>query len=279
MILLTKNEDLKAYRRSLKGTVGFVPTMGGIHEGHLSLVKQALSQTDHVIVSIFVNPAQFAPHEDFNSYPRPFEKDQALMTAAGASAIFYPTSEMIYPDGKANGTQVYVPKISKKLCGITRPHFFQGVCTVVARLFNLVEPDHAFFGEKDFQQLQIIKQMVRDLFMNVEVIGCPIVRESDGLAMSSRNIYLSPAERHEATQIFQGFNHVLSLFKRGKNNTTFLTEQLKAYLASTSSFRLDYAEILNTKTFKKSKLVTPGDRLFFAGFLGKTRLIDNIALE
>jgi pantoate--beta-alanine ligase len=279
MILLTKNDDLKAYRRSLKGNVGFVPTMGGIHDGHLSLVKQALAQTDHVIVSIFVNPAQFAPHEDFNSYPRPFEKDQALMKSAGASAIFCPTPEMIYPNGKANGTQVYVPKISKKLCGISRPHFFQGVCTVVARLFNLVEPNKAFFGEKDFQQLQIIKQMTRDLFMDIDVVGCPIVRESDGLAMSSRNIYLSPAERHEATQIFQGFNHVLSLFKQGKTNTSFLTDQLKAYLESTSSFRIDYAEILNPITFKKSKITVSKDRLFFAGFLGKTRLIDNIALE
>ncbi|MFA5880032.1 MAG: pantoate--beta-alanine ligase, partial [Candidatus Margulisiibacteriota bacterium] len=206
MLIISQLNELKNEIAKLKlsnQTIGFVPTMGALHEGHLSLVAKSIEENDKTIVSIFVNPTQFGKNEDLEKYPRPIEKDQKLLQEAGTAIIFRPSNEVIYLGDPDLGTIIFEPSLSKKLCGLTRPDHFQGVCSIVLRLFNLIQPTRAYFGEKDFQQLTIIKKMVHDLFLNVEIISCPIIREKNGLALSSRNSYLTAVEKEEASFIYQ----------------------------------------------------------------------------
>ncbi len=257
--------------------IGFIPTMGALHEGHRSLINTAHQHCDIVIVSIFVNPTQFAPNEDLDRYPRPFEKDQEVLKNAKVDILFAPTETEIYPTGKHKTTQIILPYLSKKLCGKTRPHFFKGVLMVVNRLFNIIQPTMAFFGEKDFQQLTIIKRMVTDLVMPIQIIGCPTIREKDGLAISSRNIYLSPSERRNASTIFQAMQAAKIQVSQGQISAKKLTQDIQLMLIK-NHFKVDYVTIVDTTTLTTVKTVKSGDRILIAAYMGKTRLIDNLSL-
>src|SRR3954470_18292860 len=220
--------------------LGFVPTMGALHAGHISLVKTARQQSDVVAASIFVNPLQFGPNEDFSKYPRTFERDCEMLTAEGVAYLFAPTKETMYPPN-AN-TIVEVNELSEKLDGKSRPGHFKGVTTVVAKLFNIVQPDRAFFGQKDAAQVAIIRRMVRDLNMDVEIVVCPIVREADGLAMSSRNAYLDPQQRKQALVLYRALTRVHFLVDKGERDVTVLVEAGKQVISEEPGARLDYLE-------------------------------------
>lgn len=256
--------------------VGLVPTMGALHEGHLSLVREAKTRCDLVVVSIFVNPLQFAPNEDLANYPRNFDRDRDLVEKEGVDLIFAPSVEEMYPAGTV--TYVTVEGVSDKLCGRSRPGHFRGVTTVVSKLFHIVEPGRAFFGQKDAAQSAIIRRMVRDLNMPVEIVVCPIVREPDGLAMSSRNAYLDPQERKSALVLQRSLAAVQEHFARGERNVQALIEAGKQTYAQTPSVRLDYFEIVNPETLDPVGDLSRGALVAVAGFVGKARLIDNIVL-
>ncbi len=259
--------------------VGFVPTMGALHSGHLSLIKTARKTCKSVVMSIFVNPTQFGKNEDFGRYPRPIEDDKRMAEQAGADILFLPSVEVIYPGGTRFSTRVHVPALGRRLCGKSRPGHFDGVTSVVARLFALVSPQKAFFGEKDFQQLAILKKMVADLSLPVDVVGCPIIRESDGLAMSSRNRYLTPEERRSACRLSQALDGIRDAVKNGEVNTAVVIDNAKLFLEEDKAIRLDYLDICNEATLKSEKRISGQSRVFIAAFLGKTRLIDNKVLH
>lgn len=255
------------------GSVGFVPTMGALHEGHLSLIREARKQCDQVVVSILVNPLQFAPHEDFNAYPRTLEADLALCESVGVDIVFCPNANAIYPENFQ--TRVIGGELTTQYCGITRPTFFNGVLTVVAILFGIVRPQKAFFGEKDFQQLFLIKQMVKDFWMPIEIIGMPIIREESGLALSSRNAYLSAAQKQEATCLFQAIIAIQEAVKTGERDT----QALLTLARSKISIELDYLDLVSVKTLERltDSLEEP-TRLLMAAYIGenpRVRLIDN----
>ena len=256
--------------------LGLVPTMGALHEGHLSLVRNAKTKSDIVAASIFVNPTQFGPNEDFSKYPRTFERDCELFTKEGVELLFAPTVGDMYPAGAV--TYVTVEGMSERLCGKSRPGHFRGVTTVVSKLFNIVEPDVAFFGQKDAAQVAIIRRMVRDLNIPVEIAVCPIVREADGLAMSSRNTYLDPQLRKAALVLYQSLLEVKRCFEAGESNTGKLVEQGQQVFARQSSVRLDYLEIVNPDNLEALGKIDNTALVAVAAFLGATRLIDNIVL-
>ena len=256
--------------------VGFVPTMGALHEGHLSLVRTAKMQSDVVAVSIFVNPTQFGPNEDLAKYPRPFERDCGLLEKEGVDLLFAPAAEEMYPGGAV--TYVNVEGMSDRLCGRSRPGHFRGVTTVVAKLFHILEPDAAFFGQKDAAQLAIIRRLVRDLNFPVEIVGCPIVREPDGLAMSSRNAYLNSAQRKAALVLHQSLQAVENCFRHGERSVTALIAAGKDKFARETSARLDYLDIVNPDTLEAMTELTSPALVAIAGYLGPTRLIDNLVL-
>lgn len=256
--------------------VHFVPTMGYFHEGHLSLMRRAKADGGRVMVSLFVNPLQFGPQEDFERYPRDFERDRAMAESVGVDAMFVPeASEMYPPDFQ---TQVRVQRLSQPLCGRSRPGHFEGVATVVLKLFNIVTPDRAYFGEKDYQQLRIIQQLVRDLNLTVEIVPCPIVREPDGLAMSSRNVYLTPEERAAATVLYRSLTWAQEQVAQGVRDANALREQVRAQIAETPYARIDYVEIVDAETLESLEVIDRPARLAVAAYFGKARLIDNIAL-
>ena len=257
--------------------LGFVPTMGALHEGHLSLMRAAKAKCDVVAVSIFVNPLQFAPGEDLAKYPRTFERDTSLLEKESIDILFAPTPEEMYPAGAI--TYVTVEGLSDKLCGRSRPGHFRGVTTVVAKLFNIVEPDLAFFGQKDAAQATIIRRMVRDLNLPVEIAVYPIVREPDGLAMSSRNAYLSPQERKSALILHRALSEVKSRFDQGERNAANLIKTGKQLIAQQPAVRLDYFEIVDPATLDPIGELTKSVLVAVAAFVGNTRLIDNILLE
>lgn len=265
-----------AKRQSGK-TIGFVPTMGALHEGHAALIRAARAASDFVIVSIFVNPTQFGPKEDFAKYPRTLEADQKISTDAGAELIFAPSVEEMYPERSV--TFVEVKELDAELCGPRRPGHFRGVCTVVLKLFNIVQPDVAHFGAKDYQQAQIIRQMVRDLNVTVEVRVEPTVRESDGLAMSSRNRYLSPAERATAPAIYKALQGVRARAQGGEIDVARLESALAAELLAIPGVRLDYARIVTADTLQPLSRLDRPSVAAVAVFLGTTRLIDNLVLS
>jgi pantoate--beta-alanine ligase len=257
--------------------VGIVPTMGALHEGHLSLVKAAKAQSDFVAVSIFVNPTQFGPNEDFAKYPRSFERDCRLLEDEGVDAVFAPSVEEMYPGGAM--TSVTVQGLSEKLCGRSRPGHFQGVATVVSKLFHIVEPDHGFFGQKDAAQVAVIRRMVRDLDLPVEIMVCPIVREPDGLALSSRNAYLDAEQRKTALVLSQSLREVERVFHSGERDAGRLVEAGKELFRATPKARLDYLEIVEPNTLDPVQQIEKSSLVAVAAFVGATRLIDNILLS
>ena len=257
--------------------LGLVPTMGALHEGHLSLVRAAKAQCDVVAVSIFVNPRQFGPNEDFSKYPRSFERDCRLLEAEGVDLVFAPSIEEMYPSGAV--TYVTVEGMSEKLCGRSRPGHFRGVTTVVAKLFNIMEPNRAFFGQKDAAQVAIICRMVRDLDMPVDIVVCPIVREPGGLAMSSRNAYLDVPQRKSALLLHQALTRVQALFDHGVRGADKLITAGRAAFAEEPSVRLDYLEIVDPDTLEPVAEITQPALVAVAAFVGATRLIDNIVLQ
>lgn len=253
--------------------VGLVPTMGFLHEGHLSLIKKAVAENDKVIVSVFVNPTQFGPNEDFEAYPRDLNKDAALCEEAGADLIFHPEPEEMYPDGFCSS--VNMTGLTDALCGKSRPIHFQGVCTVVSKLFNIAAPDNAYFGEKDAQQLAIIKRMVKDLNFDIKITGCPIIREEDGLAKSSRNTYLNPEERQAALVLSKAVKCGRSLVEGGEKDSAVILKEMKSIIENEPLARIDYVEIVDMNTMKNIDKVKGDVLCAMAVYIGKTRLIDN----
>lgn len=274
-------KELRAVVRSYRSQgkrVGLVPTMGNLHEGHLALVRRAREAADLVVTSIFVNPMQFGAGEDLEAYPRTLAEDQRKLEAEGNNLLFAPKVEEVYPEGLALQTQVTVPEVSEGHCGASRPGHFEGVATVVSMLFNMVQPDVAVFGEKDYQQLAVIRKMVQDLFIPVDVIGLPTLREDDGLAMSSRNGYLSTEERAVAPTLHQILSETGRALADGSDDFAGLEATARETL-TTEGFRPDYFNIVNSLTLKPA---IPGDRqitVLAAAFLGTTRLIDNLSVE
>ncbi|MEO8276974.1 MAG: pantoate--beta-alanine ligase [Thermoanaerobaculia bacterium] len=268
--------EIASYRAAGE-KIAFVPTMGALHDGHLSLVALARSRASRVVASIFVNPSQFAPHEDFDAYPRPLARDSELLAGAGCDILFAPDRATVYPPGF--GTWIEPQGAALGFESAIRPHFFRGVATVVARLFGLVHPDLAVFGEKDYQQLLVIRRMARDLDLGVEVVGCPIVREADGLAMSSRNIYLSGDERRQAPRLHAGLVAARELFGVGERNSDVLKNAVAREIAAAPSFELQYVEIVEVDRFTPLPEVDDRGLVILAAKLGSTRLIDNLKLE
>ncbi|HEX9145569.1 MAG TPA: pantoate--beta-alanine ligase [Candidatus Binatia bacterium] len=256
--------------------IAFVPTMGFLHEGHLSLVRHARSRGDRVVVSVFVNPAQFAPQEDFAAYPRDFERDRKLLDNEAVDILFSPAVQEMYP--QQFQTRVEVSQLSKLLCGAHRQDHFQGVATVVAKLFNAVRPHVAIFGEKDYQQLQVIRSLVRDLNFDIEIAGHPIVREADGLAMSSRNAYLSGEERKAALCLFRSLKRAASMVQTGEAGAREITEAVKAEVAREPLARLEYVKLCDTINLTEVDEVQDRALLALAVRIGRTRLIDNTIL-
>jgi len=272
--------DMRAASRAVLHAgkrLGLVPTMGALHEGHLSLIRAAKSQCDAVAASIFVNPLQFGPNEDLAKYPRDFDRDCELLKKEGVDFLFAPSVEEMYPAGAV--THVTVEGLSDKLCGKSRPGHFRGVTTVVSKLFHIVEPDVAFFGQKDAAQLAIIRRMVRDLNFPVEIEACPIIRESDGLAMSSRNAYLNAQERKAALALYRALKRVQELFDQGERNAATLADAGKRVFKEEKSARLDYLEIVDPDSLEALTEVKKTALAAVAGFVGTTRLIDNVVLS
>ena len=277
MIITNTIQEVRGHINQWKRnhTIGFVPTMGYLHEGHISLVERSVAENDKTIVSIFVNPIQFGPTEDLDKYPRDFEADKALCQKAKTDLIFYPIAEEMYP--KDFCTYVDMDGLTKELCGKSRVNHFRGVCTVVNKLFNIAEADRAYFGQKDAQQLAIIKKMVRDLCMNIEIIGCPIIRESDGLAKSSRNSYLSLEERKAARVVSQAIFKGEELVKVGEINVKQVTSVMTKIVQAEPLAKIDYIEIVDLNTLEKIQEIKGSVLGAVAIFIGKTRLIDNFA--
>ena len=269
-------EQVKEWKKE-GNTIGFVPTMGYLHEGHASLIDAARKNNGKVVVSIFVNPIQFGPNEDLDSYPRDLEHDAKLCEEHGVDLIFHPTPEEMYGDNFY--TFVDMDVLTKELCGLSRPVHFRGVCTVVSKLFNIVTPDNAYFGQKDAQQLAVIRRMVRDLNFNLEVIGCPIIREDDGLAKSSRNTYLSKEERKAAVILHKGLLRGEELVKAGEKSAATVKQAITEIIESEPLAKIDYVEIVNFDNIETIETIDGSILAAVAVYIGKTRLIDNFIYE
>ena len=273
---------VKEVRELVKGwkkegqSVGFVPTMGYLHEGHGSLISAARKDNDKVVVSIFVNPMQFGPTEDLESYPRDLEKDSAYCESLGADLIFHPEASEMYTDGFSSFVDMSV--LTEELCGLSRPVHFRGVCTVVNKLFNIVQPDRAYFGQKDAQQLAVIKHMVEDLNMDVTVIGCPIIREEDGLAKSSRNTYLSPEERKAALVLSKTIFMGQKLVEEGMTDAKKLVALMKENIEKEPLAKIDYVKAVDGLTMQQVDTLKSPGLVAMAVYIGKTRLIDNFMI-
>lgn len=258
-------------------TIGLVPTMGALHAGHQSLIERAAEENDHVIVSIFVNPTQFAPNEDLTSYPRKLEEDQALCAKAGVEVIFHPEPQEMYPSGF--DTFVEVHGTTEVLEGASRPTHFRGVTTIVLKLLQIAQPDRVYFGQKDAQQVAVIQQMVRDLNVPVEIIACPIIREADGLAKSSRNVYLNPAEHKAALVLSRALNLARQRLNAGTREPKELIQLIIEEISKESLARIDYVEIVDQKTLQKVETINAAILVPIAIYIGNTRLIDNFYWE
>ena len=280
MKIIRTVKEMHAYSDACRGagkTVSFVPTMGFLHEGHLGLMREAKKRSDVLVVSIFVNPIQFGPGEDYDAYPRNFERDREMIESIGCDCIYAPEVTEMYPDGYQ--TSVQVDRVTKNLCGITRPTHFNGVTTIVAKLFNAVKPHLSIFGEKDFQQLVVIKRMVLDLNMDVDVIGMPIVREEDGLAMSSRNKYLTPDERTAALRLSQSLFEAKKMFEAGERSAAVLIEHVKNRICSEGTGKIDYVKICDVVNLEDCFLLEKDSVMALAVYFDKARLIDNMVLS
>jgi len=280
MQILRTVEDLRAWsrqhHRNAPNSVALVPTMGALHAGHASLIRAAASRAPHVVVSVFVNPTQFGPHEDFSSYPRTFAADCELAAANGAEAVFAPAVDEIYPAHA--DTFIDVGPLSDRLDGHSRPGHFRGVATVVTKLLLAAEPDLAFFGQKDAAQVAVLRRLVRDLRLPVELVVCPIVREPDGLALSSRNAYLSAAERQQALVLSRAVHSVEALVQSGERSTETLLAAARATFAAEPTIRIDYVELVDWNTLDPVPTAAPGTLFAVAAWVGQTRLIDNTIL-
>lgn len=280
MKVIESIQDMKEVSRSLRDKgkkIAFVPTMGYLHQGHLSLMKKGKEAGDVLVVSIFVNPTQFGKGEDFERYPRDIDKDKKLCEGEGVDILFTPSATEIYPEGYQ--TYLDVENVTRNLCGASRPGHFRGVATVVTKLFNIVRPDIAIFGEKDFQQLVTIKRLVKDLNLDVDVMGMPIVREPDGLAMSSRNSYLSKEERRAALSIYRALQSAKELFDEGERSAGVILNEAKRVVEIEPMIVLDYLKIVDTESMEDLEIVKDEALLAMAVKVGKTRLIDNIILQ
>lgn len=258
-------------------SVGLVPTMGFLHEGHKSLIVRAAAENDRVVVSDFVNPTQFGPNEDLESYPRDLDRDAALCEEAGAALIFNPEVEEMYAEDATTFVNMTGP--SEDLCGMSRPIHFRGVCTVVSKLFNIVKPDRAYFGQKDAQQLAVIRRMVRDLNFDLEVVGCPIIREADGLAKSSRNTYLSAEERQAALVLSQAVKLGQEMAENGEKSADAIVAAMKKHIEAEPLARIDYVKAVDAVSVSPVTEMNPPVLVAMAVFIGKTRLIDNFIYE
>lgn len=277
MKILKDKLALFAWRKTLTGTVGFVPTMGNLHAGHFSLVKQALEHSRHVIVSIFVNPLQFGPREDFASYPRTPEEDCFALKELGVTAVYMPNETDMYPNGRTHHALIQVPALGGMLCGASRPGFFTGVATVVTKLFHQVQPDLAVFGEKDYQQLLVIQRLVQDLNFSIQILPGKTLREPDGLAMSSRNGYLSSTLRKKAPELYQQLLNVRIAINNGNRDYEALCEKASSYLAQTG-WEPDYFVVRRAIDLETPSSLDDPLRILAAAKLGTTRLIDNISV-
>jgi len=272
--------DLKAILRTYKKqgkSIGFVPTMGYLHEGHISLVRMSRQDNDFTVLSIFVNPTQFGPNEDFSKYPRSIEKDSLLAEKAGVDVIFIPSVNEMYPEGFS--TSINVDGITDIMCGKSRPGHFKGVTTVVAKLFNIVEPDNAYFGQKDAQQAAIIKKMIKDINMNVKIIICPIIRENDGLALSSRNIYLNVEERKAALILSKSLFEAEKMIDKGERRKEKVLEFLFSSISEEKLANIDYITIVSAESLNNIKIIGGKILIAIAVKIGSTRLIDNVIME
>ena len=276
MKVISAVAEFKEARRKIEGTVGFVPTMGYLHEGHLFLARRAKAENDISAVSIFVNPTQFGPKEDFARYPRDPERDLAMLEREKTDLVLMPPVEEIYPAGAS--TWVDVENVTKTLEGATRPGHFRGVATVVAKLFNIVEPTKAYFGQKDAQQVVVIRKMVTDLNMNLEVVVVPTQRESDGLAMSSRNVYLNPQERQAAVVLWRSMNLAQGLWQKGERDAEKIRNSMVALIKKEPLARIDYVSIADPRTLEELSQIKGPALVSMAVYVGKTRLIDNLTL-
>jgi len=277
--IVDKIKDMQSLSNKIRKegrSISFVPTMGALHEGHLSLMRTAKEKCDFLVVSIFVNPTQFGPGEDFNKYARDLEGDIKKISIIGVDAVFFPDVDEIYPEGYE--TYIEVEELQKPLCGQYRPGHFKGVATVVLKLFNIVKPDVAVFGEKDYQQLLIIKKMVRDLHLEIEIVGMPIIREKDGLAMSSRNAYLSDEDRSKALALSKSLTEIKNMFNDGNKDTSELVKAGTGVLKKNSVSAIDYLEIRDGTRLEKPRVAKNGDIAAVAARIGNARLIDNIKL-
>ena len=269
--------EMEEHRERVSGSVGLVPTMGYLHEGHVSIVRRARTDDDHVVVSIFVNPTQFGPNEDFERYPRDEARDLAKLESEGVDTVFAPSVEEMYPPGFDDWIEVSGP-VTERLEGRHRPAHFRGVTTVVARLFRTVRPDRAYFGQKDAQQLRVIRRMVADLGLPVDVIGLPTVRESDGLAMSSRNVYLSPEERQAALVLSRSLQRAQVMAAEGEWDAARIRSEVEGMIQQEPLVALDYVSVADDETLEELAVVDRPALLLLAARAGKTRLIDNVAL-
>lgn len=280
MVILKKIDEVRAQVKEWKKqglTVGLVPTMGYLHEGHQSLIKKSVGQNDRTVVSVFVNPIQFGPNEDLESYPRDLEADAKLCESTGADIIFNPEPEEMYADGFVSF--INMTGLPNALCGLTRPIHFKGVCTVVGKLFNIVTPDRAYFGQKDAQQLAIIMRMVKDLNFDIEIVGCPIIREADGLAKSSRNIYLTPEERKAAVVLSKAVKLGQDMIADGERDAAKIVGEMKKLISAEPLATIDYVEMVNMDTMQSIEKAEGHVLCAMAVKFGKARLIDNFIAE
>jgi pantoate--beta-alanine ligase len=282
MQILRTVAELRRWSRTLRAsggnTLGLVPTMGALHAGHASLIRAARTTCTNVAVSLFVNPTQFGPNEDYARYPRAFDADSALAAAEGADVLFAPTAEELYPNGP-DSTFVEVPVLSDRLDGQTRPGHFRGVATVVAKLLIAAEPDRAFFGQKDAAQVAVLRRMTADLLLGTEIVVCPIVRDADGLALSSRNAYLTPAQRSNALTLSRTVRHVESLVAQGERRASMLIASAHGVFATQPDVRIDYIALVDATTLEPVDPAIPGTLFAVAAWVGQTRLIDNAILR
>ena len=279
-MLVKEIKELRSLIKSWKReglSVGFVPTMGALHEGHESLIKRAVEENDKVVVSVFVNPTQFGPNEDYDSYPRNIDKDLTICINAGASVVFNPEPSEMYFDNKS--TSVSVSNLTSVLCGAKRPGHFDGVCLVVSKLLNIVTPDKAYFGQKDAQQVAVLRRMVRDLNIGVDIVACPIIREKDGLAKSSRNTYLSKEERIAALVLSRSLGLAKDSLKDGERNANKLKEIIKEEINKEPLAKIDYIEIVDSDSLENVNNIEKTVLIPIAVYIGKTRLIDNFIFE
>jgi len=276
MELFETVEEMQNYSESLRlqgKTIAFVPTMGYLHEGHLNLMREGRKRGERLVISIYVNPTQFGPNEDLDKYPRDFKGDEKLAEEVGCDAIFYPSNKEMYPENYH--TYVNVEKVTENLCGLSRPDHFRGVATVCAKLFNIVKPHVAIFGNKDFQQLTVIKRMVNDLNMDLEIIGMPTVREPDGLAMSSRNTYLQENERESALSLSRSLKRAEEMYAAGERDAGRIIDEVRSFIDGHSHTRIDYVKICNTETMEDIASLDGKSVLALAVWVGTPRLIDN----